>query len=239
MQCMLQPAIVCWSPACTTSGKARCADLTVSAGVLLLLVLQTRQALPCSQGTYKVDVSQATSCTRCPTGITTAATKSTAPTQCDRAIATGFIAELENGQMVPKPCPVGSYTSNGRTCTTCPDGLTTASQGATTAADCLAPPGWGYDASRTPKTYQCPGGSYKAGWNKLPCVSCGTSVLTDTSATNGLGLSADQCYIPAGWGSQVDASGRLVARQCLLGKYGAPEAIYGVAARPCQVGRSH
>lgn len=129
--------------------------------MLLLLVLQTRQALPCPQGTYKVDVSQATSCTRCPTGITTASTKSSAPTQCDRAVAAGYIATLENGQMVPQACAVGSYSSNGRTCTTCPDDLTTASRGATTSADCLAAPGWGYDVNHTPKTYPCPGGSYK------------------------------------------------------------------------------
>lgn len=108
-----------------------------------------------------MDVSQATSCTKCPTGITTASPKSSAPSQCDRAVTAGFYATLENGQMVLRPCAVGSYTSNGRTCTTCPDGLTTATEGATTSANCLAPPGWGYDANHTPKTYQCPAGFYK------------------------------------------------------------------------------
>lgn len=76
----------------------------------------------------------------------------------------------------------------------------------------------------------------QAGWNKLQCTACGTGVLTDVAATNGLGLSADQCVIPPGWGSQIDANGKLVARQCVHGKYGASQQIYGIQPRPCQVG---
>lgn len=76
----------------------------------------------------------------------------------------------------------------------------------------------------------------QAGWNKLPCNACGTNVLTDVANTNELATSADQCVIPPGYGSSIDATGKLVARKCLLGHYGAPEAIYGIQPHPCQVG---
>ncbi len=131
------------------------------APLLVLFVLQTRTALPCPQGTYTVAVNQASSCTPCPDGITTAAAKSTDPAQCDRAITAGYIATMLNGHQVPVKCAVGTYSSDGRVCNTCPDDLTTVGEGATTSAECLAPPGWGYDANHSPKTYQCPGGSYK------------------------------------------------------------------------------
>lgn len=48
----------------------------------------------------------------------------------------------------------------------------------------------------------CLGCPLQAGWNRLKCTSCGTNVLTDTTDTGGLGLSADQCYIPPGWGTE-------------------------------------
>jgi hypothetical protein len=132
--------------------------------LLVLLMLQTRQALPCPKGTYKGGVSQAPSCTPCPTGITTAAAKSGSPTQCDRAVTAGYYVGTDNNnQKVAKPCAVNTYSTNGQSCTPCADYLQTAREAATSAAECLAPPGYGYDPSRAsgPKTYQCPGGFYK------------------------------------------------------------------------------
>jgi hypothetical protein len=52
-------------------------------------------------------------------------------------------------------------------------------------------------------------------------------------------MSADQCYILQGWGSTVNAAGRLVAKPCVGSNYGASEQIYGVAAHPCQVSLLH
>lgn len=55
----------------------------------------------------------------------------------------------------------------------------------------------------------------QAGWNLNPCKSCGSNVLTDTNPSDGLGLSADQCYIPPGWGASFnDATKQLVAYKC-------------------------
>jgi hypothetical protein len=60
-------------------------------------------------------------------------------------------------------------------------------------------------------------------------------MLTNTDATGGLGLSVDQCYLPAGWGSSMNSAGKLVAKACVKGRYGASEDIYGISPRPCQV----
>jgi hypothetical protein len=62
-------------------------------------------------------------------------------------------------------------------------------------------------------------------------------VLTDTNLTDGLGVSPDQCFVPAGWGSIIDAKKRLMAIRCSKGSYGVAERTYGLEARPCQVGR--
>lgn len=60
---------------------------------------------------------------------------------------------------------------------------------------------------------------------------------TDTSNSGGLGVSADSCYIPAGWGSVLDNKTKhLVAMRCRNGSYGAAETIYGTNSHPCQVG---
>lgn len=70
-----------------------------------------------------------------------------------------------------------------------------------------------------------------------PCQSCGINVPTDTADSDGLGISADQCYISAGWGSTMDKSKRLVAVKCSNGSYGISERTYGLEPHPCQVGR--
>lgn len=60
-------------------------------------------------------------------------------------------------------------------------------------------------------------------------------MLTDTSDSDGLGLSADQCYLPAGWGSVIDKNQRLVAAQCRNGSFGVSDRTYGLEPHPCQV----
>lgn len=76
----------------------------------------------------------------------------------------------------------------------------------------------------------------QAGWNLDPCKSCGKGVLSDPTSTDGLGLSSEQCWILAGWGSSYDPVARqLVATRCGKGTYGSPEAVYGLGAAPCKV----
>jgi hypothetical protein len=81
--------------------------------------------------------------------------------------------------------------------------------------------------------------SMQASWSLDQCKSCGKNVLSDTTNTDGIGLSAEQCYIPAGWGTEYDpASRQLIANRCSNGTYGSPEALYGLGASPCKVRRS-
>lgn len=75
----------------------------------------------------------------------------------------------------------------------------------------------------------------QAGWGLTPCTACGVNVLTDTSDSDGLGISPDQCYIPAGWGSIVNSHKQLVAAQCGNGSFGVPDRSYGQEPHPCQV----
>jgi hypothetical protein len=75
------------------------------------------------------------------------------------------------------------------------------------------------------------------GWGLTPCQSCGANVLTDTSDSDGLGTSPDSCYIPAGWGSVVNARKQLIAVQCGNGSFGVPDRTYGLDPHPCQVRR--
>jgi hypothetical protein len=76
----------------------------------------------------------------------------------------------------------------------------------------------------------------QAGWSLDQCKSCGKNVLSDTTSTDGLGLSPEQCYIPAGWGTEYEPSSRqLVAQKCRNGKYGNHEDVYGLGATPCKV----
>jgi hypothetical protein len=137
-----------------------------------LLALQNRQALPCAQGTFKINIDQATACTPCPVNITTPGVASTSPDACSLAKHPGYIPGTDtDGHKVAKACPVGYYSSNGLTCTQCPDGLTTAREAATSAAECLAGPGYGYDANLagTARTYKCADGTYKV-CTRLPCT---------------------------------------------------------------------
>ena len=75
----------------------------------------------------------------------------------------------------------------------------------------------------------------QAGWGLEPCRSCGVNISTDTSESDGLGISADQCFIPPGFGSVLDKSQRLVTVRCSNGSYGVSERTYGLEAHTCQV----
>lgn len=78
--------------------------------------------------------------------------------------------------------------------------------------------------------------SPQAGWSLDACTSCGVNVLTDTNASDGLGLSVDMCYIPPGWGAAyTSGTKQLTAYKCNNGTYGVQERTYGVDPRPCKV----
>jgi hypothetical protein len=76
-------------------------------------------------------------------------------------------------EFVAVPCPIGTYQdkeTEAKSCTPCPNGLTTRNVGADGIALCLAPPGVELLPGADNVT-DCPVGSYKEGWNLNPCTS--------------------------------------------------------------------
>lgn len=132
--------------------------------LLPLCVLQNRKALPCPQGTWKAGTDKAAACSPCPTNLTTAGEGKRAAGDCNVAKVPGYIAIPDGAGFKAAPCPVGTYSSDGRVCTSCQDDLTTEREAATTAAECLAGPGYGYSTQRSPRTKQCGNGEYKVCW---------------------------------------------------------------------------
>jgi len=215
-------------------------------------VLQNRIALPCAQGTYKPSLGQAVKCLKCPAGSTTHSIRHTTAAACKTALPGYQILRGEEETFYVEACPHSTYSPGYSTqpCRPCPMGLTTPSTGSTSVSDCSVPPGHGFYCSTghpagsgpvtssmlqqlgSPRVVPCPQGSYKAGWGRQPCVSCGVNFRSLDQAT-----SAQQCYIPAGWGStQSWKEGGLVATKCMHGLYGS-QPVYGTTRkRPCQVG---
>lgn len=193
----------------------------------------------------------------CPEGTTTGTYAATSALHCNVTLP-GYQPLLHNrtGDIVgAEPCPIGTFSPQGAECIMCPHGLTTQAPNQADSDACLAPPGFGYYPEQSDtsgvatdailQTFNafvlpCPPGSYKAGWNLNPCVSCGIGFLTDPAPAT----MVDHCYLPPGYGSKrqmsdgsVDAAALkdLAAIRCLNGTYGLSDRRYGVEAMPCQV----
>ena len=89
------------------------------------------QCTPCAAGT---STSDAQTCTPCPAGTY----NPTSPGMCE-ACAAGYIS-AGNAQQC-SPCPRGSFAASTSRCEQCPDGFTTLSSGAVSAASCVCPAG--------------------------------------------------------------------------------------------------
>lgn len=74
-------------------------------------------------------------------------------------------------------------------------GMLTRDIGAKGASDCLAPPGWAQAAAGANIT-ECPVNTYKEGWNRNNCTSCGSNVVTAETGT----VSKEGCLVPPGYG---------------------------------------
>lgn len=201
----------------------------------------------------------------CPAGTTTKATAATTAADCS-VVLPGYRPLFDGkGQAIgAQPCPIGTFSSAGQQCDTCPEDLTTQQPKQTSEKDCLAPPGFGYypnkvaaaanasnafmlavlNATNSSTVVSCPSGSYKAGWNRDACVSCGVGFLTEPVPAT----SPDHCYLPPGYGSKYIATStagtnttvrQLVAVKCMNGTYGSDSRHYGLEPQPCQVSSSH
>ncbi|WIA42320.1 hypothetical protein OEZ86_008334 [Tetradesmus obliquus] len=150
----------------------------------------------CQKGTYSTDLNANANCVPCPDGITTAAEGSTTAVACSLALK-GYYIDSTNSTVAIK-CPLDTYQdkeANVTSCTACPNGWKTKETGATGVAVCLAPPGFELVDGATIIT-ACAAGSYKADWNRNPCVACGTGLITKEAGS----VSKDACLVPAGYG---------------------------------------
>jgi hypothetical protein len=103
-------------------------------------------------------------------------------------------------------------------------------------ASCLAPPGYGFDPATTPKTAQCEANTYKSGFNRKACITCGTGFLSAVGAD-----SKQKCYVPTGHGTVKTSDTETAVQKCLNGTFGYAVDTFGVfnlPCRPCQAGMS-
>ncbi|KAF8062699.1 hypothetical protein HT031_004028 [Scenedesmus sp. PABB004] len=219
---------------------------------------------PCGPNTYSAGFGWQTQCTPCPSGMETDPAN-VAGTHTNSSVCLappGFV--LQDGGVVP--CPRGSWSSgwtgSGAECARCAatsPGLTTASVGATSAADCThvepgfaavsdrgvvmlegGGPGDAVAAARPcPQGYVCAGGSPFAGGAGVPqrCPTLGDGPGLVTAAEGA--TSAEQCVAPPGFyvaGDGVSAAPRVV--ECPDGwfsdAWGRPSACTPCGANPVE-----
>ena len=100
---------------------------------------------------------------------------------------------------------------------------------ATGVDSCLAPPGYEL-VSGASNISECAANTFKADWNRNPCVSCGTNLITDGTGA----VSKDACLVPAGYG--VISLEPLAAGRCVDNSYGINDtrtAGPGARCTPC------
>ncbi|KAF8057859.1 Slbp [Scenedesmus sp. PABB004] len=182
----------------------------------------------CQKGTFSVALNSDAQCTKCPDGLTTAGEGSKLATDCTLAVRGWY----KTSATTAAECPVNSYNdaeADITSCTPCPNGWKTKDTAATGAALCMAPPGWELKDGASAIT-ECDVGSYKADWNRNPCVACGTNIITADTGS----VSADACLVPAGYG--VTTTSPLAAAKCTTNSYGddSPRPATSVArCTPC------
>jgi hypothetical protein len=212
------------------------------------------KAVACARGTYKGFIANQ-DCDKCPTGISTPndTVSADVKTKC-QTLLPGYELQASPvlGDTNATECPPNTYradevvftSGSGQAaipCTPCPNGLVTLPNvtRATSLDACVTPPGWGWSAATAASAVPnspagqatiCPVGQYNPGYNRQPCASCGTNLLTDAAgATN-----ADACYTPAGWGNIKDAVlATYSATICPVGTYGRPNNTYGLVDVEC------
>lgn len=193
-------------------------------------------AKPCPRGTFKSTTSAATACSKCPVGLTTVATASTEQSQCTLALP-GY--SVTTSGVSATACPRNFYNVGFNTapsCTACDTNMVTLSTASKSEASCLAPPGMGFDPAATPKTASCAANTYKAGFNRKNCTSCGTGFLSAAGAD-----SKQKCYVATGHGTVKTSDTETSVVKCMNGTFGFAVDTYGVfnlPCRPCAAGMS-
>ncbi|KAF6251142.1 hypothetical protein COO60DRAFT_1677280 [Scenedesmus sp. NREL 46B-D3] len=153
----------------------------------------TLSGVLCEVATYNVG-SNTAGCQKCGAGLTTAGTGSTAASACLAPAG----SNLDKG--IGKLCQRGTYStdlSSNNNCVPCPEGITTANEGSTTAAACsLALKGYYIDPSNSTLAIQCPLDTYQDQEAAVTaCTPCPFGWKTKETGATGLAL----CLAPPGF----------------------------------------
>ena len=113
--------------------------------------------------------------------------------------------------------------------------LVTLNTASKSEASCLAPPGTGYSLARAPNSaYTCGANTFKSGFNRKDCQSCGQGFLSALGAD-----SKQKCYVSAGYGTVKISDTEAAVIKCENGVFGYSNDTFGIfnlPCRPCQAG---
>jgi len=230
------------------------------------------QVAPCPKGEYKAGFEALPSCTKCAAGVSTKTEASTSEAACTEVLPTFYPETITDNivkstQKCPQKyyCPGGSPKAifdpvNAPTVTAdttvqqCADGTWTENIGASSADQCMTPPGYKTSVGAGPSgTTPCADGEYRADWKPASaagsCQVCGDNILSsateqitsysiDKNATPSpiyVRATAAACYIKPGQGMYFSAaSSSYRAVNCETNQYGVANTTYGLAAFPCR-----
>ncbi|XP_033757427.1 proprotein convertase subtilisin/kexin type 5-like [Pecten maximus] len=147
----------------------------------------------CPIGTYSNEKWR-TSCISCQTGYTTQFTKSNNSFACQRDCDAG--TRLVGDSCLA--CRTGSYRNKTAswTCTSCPDGFTTLSTGATSIFQCTASPctaGFKFVPGNGGTCVSCPPNTYQPTAGQFSCITCPNGDYTVSSGSTGIGQCLSHC----------------------------------------------
>lgn len=198
---------------------------------------QYRTPSACPSGTYQpgYTLGAIDECIACPTGVTTAGSRSTQASDCALSLpGYGLTGSTDAaGAALAAPCGLNTYNPGGAgspNCLDCPNGWETRANMSTSRSNCLVPPGNGYNEALTGsnKTERCIYG-YNQGWNRGTCVLCGTGINSSEPR-----LSSFDCVIQAGQGLIRRGRDGWQAINCSANSWGASGETGGLAFRPCR-----
>lgn len=242
------------------------------------------QVAPCPVGEFKATQGNDASCTACGAGITTAASASTSATACSRLVpgvyALTFSTRIDSTKICPQNyfCPGGAATAAAatvadnaaaglRSCSaqhgTTGTALWTRTKGATSATECMLPPGYSFTFSGK-AVAACADGYFREAWTaataltgNVPCSACASTtallgigmksaavdeLTTYADADGAAGVvnvrgSPDACALQKGYGLYITGTGSSPTyrvQACNSNNYGVAEETFGLAAAPCR-----
>ena len=151
-------------------------------------------AVRCPIGTFKPEVGNATSCTTCGKWLTNNGIGGSSSSAC--LAQPGWYIDAADGEATE--CEEGTYrdrVANSTSCSSCADGLTTATTGNTNAVACEADVGY-FIMGGSGEVVECPAGTWKGSiGNATSCTACEVGLITTGTGSTGM----QDCEAQPGW----------------------------------------